>query len=148
MLFCKHNCALHFIFMHRQWQASPVFNQLFVYSVVAAFVLRNVFEFMNMLLWSGFEASSASFSSGTRMSPYPQSQCNCDHGSFFVLYSVLLTEILSRSRSADLWENPNVFDPDRFNPSRPDYKRKIAQLQTFGGGSKVCIGRGTDMIPP
>ena len=40
-----------------------------------------------------------------------------------------------------LFDQPNVFDPDRWDPSRGDKAAKAANLIGFGGGPRLCIGR-------
>jgi cytochrome P450 len=40
-----------------------------------------------------------------------------------------------------VFENPGLFDPDRFAPPREEEKRTPYSLVTFGGGPRVCIGQ-------
>lgn len=42
-------------------------------------------------------------------------------------------------RHPDFWDNPEGFDPERFEPSRAAGRHKFAYLP-FGGGARVCIG--------
>jgi cytochrome P450 len=42
-------------------------------------------------------------------------------------------------RRADLWENADAFDPDRFSPLRSKDRPRF-QFAPFGGGPRVCIG--------
>ena len=42
-------------------------------------------------------------------------------------------------RRADLWENPEGFDPERFAAGREDGRRRYAYFP-FGGGPRLCIG--------
>lgn len=40
-----------------------------------------------------------------------------------------------------LFDQPNVFDPERWNPARGEKAAKAANLIGFGGGPRLCIGR-------
>ncbi len=42
-------------------------------------------------------------------------------------------------RHPDFWEQPDVFDPERFEPSRAAGRHRFAYFP-FGGGPRVCIG--------
>jgi cytochrome P450 len=42
-------------------------------------------------------------------------------------------------RHPDFWEDPDVFDPERFAPENAARQRKFAYLP-FGGGPRQCIG--------
>ena len=44
-------------------------------------------------------------------------------------------------RDPAAFENPNVFDPERWNPARGDRTARPAQLVGFGGGPRVCLGK-------
>ncbi|MBX2997672.1 MAG: cytochrome P450 [Caldilineaceae bacterium] len=43
-------------------------------------------------------------------------------------------------RHPEQWEDPHVFDPDRFLPARSEGRHKLAWLP-FGAGQRLCIGR-------
>jgi cytochrome P450 len=44
-------------------------------------------------------------------------------------------------RNAQLWDNPNAFDPGRFTAERAKARSRYAYLP-FGGGPRICIGAG------
>ncbi len=50
-------------------------------------------------------------------------------------YSILLTH-----RDPAIYAKPHHFDPERFNPDRPDAKRQPFSLIGFGGGPRICLG--------
>ena len=47
-------------------------------------------------------------------------------------------------RNPRLWEDPLRFDPKRFTPDRVKARHRFAYLP-FGGGPRICIGRGFAM---
>ena len=40
----------------------------------------------------------------------------------------------------DYWQNPEVFDPERFSEERAEHKQDPYQFIPFGGGAHMCIG--------
>jgi cytochrome P450 len=42
-------------------------------------------------------------------------------------------------RHVKLWDNPSVFDPERFSPERSSARARFSYLP-FGGGKRICIG--------
>lgn len=50
-------------------------------------------------------------------------------------YSILLTHT-----TAEVYPQPDRFDPDRFSPNRQESKHKPFSLIGFGGGARICIG--------
>jgi cytochrome P450 len=48
-------------------------------------------------------------------------------------------------RSPRCWTSPEIFDPDRFHPSRADRQLKSVYLP-FGDGPRICIGKGFAMM--
>jgi cytochrome P450 len=43
-------------------------------------------------------------------------------------------------QDAQVYTNPERFDPDRFGPERAEHKRQAFSLVGFGGGPRSCIG--------
>jgi retinoid hydroxylase len=52
-----------------------------------------------------------------------------------VFYSPYLSH-----RDPATWERPNVFDPDRWSPTR-ERRAVVGKLVGFGGGPRVCLGK-------
>lgn len=48
-------------------------------------------------------------------------------------------------RHPDFWENPELFDPDRFLPERRALQHPYAYVP-FGGGPRLCMGRRTALV--
>ena len=53
----------------------------------------------------------------------------------YALYSIAASHQLP-----EVFERPEVFDPERFAPPREEHKRTPYALVGFGGGPRVCIG--------
>lgn len=53
--------------------------------------------------------------------------------------SILLMSVHQLHRHPDLWDNPNVFDPDRFSAERIKARPKHHYIP-FGLGPRMCIG--------
>ena len=56
----------------------------------------------------------------------------------------VLVPIWVIQRHKRLWENPDVFDPERFAPGRREKIHRFAYMP-FGGGPRICIGMGFTM---
>lgn len=57
---------------------------------------------------------------------------------------VFLTPYVTH-RHPDFWEQPEVFDPERFTPERMAARHRFAYLP-FGGGPHLCIGQHFAMM--
>jgi cytochrome P450 len=55
--------------------------------------------------------------------------------------SVILLSPYVTQRHPTFWEDPEVFDPERFAPTRPADRPRYAYFP-FGGGPRICIGKG------
>lgn len=53
-----------------------------------------------------------------------------------IFYSPYMTH-----RDPAIFEHPNSFDPDRWDPARGDKRPSPAKLVGFGGGARVCLGK-------
>jgi cytochrome P450 len=52
---------------------------------------------------------------------------------------MVMVGIYALHRDPDLWDNPLVFDPDRFSPENSKARDRWQYLP-FGGGPRSCIG--------
>ena len=59
--------------------------------------------------------------------------------------SQILVPIYAVHRHRKLWDDPDLFDPDRFLPEA-EASRPRAQYMPFGGGPRVCIGQAFAMM--
>ncbi|PIG95459.1 cytochrome P450 [Gloeocapsopsis sp. IPPAS B-1203] len=54
---------------------------------------------------------------------------------WMVSYSIKITHQL-----AEIYSQPQHFNPDRFSPQRQEHKQRPYSLIGFGGGSRICVG--------
>lgn len=59
--------------------------------------------------------------------------------------SMVLLAACVTHRDPKLWDNPDVFDPDRFLPERSASRPRMAYYP-FSGGPRVCIGSNFSMM--
>lgn len=59
--------------------------------------------------------------------------------------TVLAISIYTLHRHPAFWENPEVFDPSRFDPPKAAKRHKYAYIP-FGGGPRMCIGSGFGLL--
>ncbi|MGZ9720355.1 cytochrome P450 [Rhizobium miluonense] len=59
--------------------------------------------------------------------------------------TILYVPIYAVHRHAALWEDPLVFDPERFEPEAAKNRHRFA-FMPFGAGPRVCIGNGFAMM--
>lgn len=57
----------------------------------------------------------------------------------------IFVPIYALHRHRRLWRDPDVFDPDRWNPQESAERHRFAYLP-FGGGPRVCIGQAFAMV--
>src|SRR5260370_3044335 len=67
-------------------------------------------------------------------------------GGYFVPANTLIwMSPYATHRHPDFWENPEVFDPERFSPERAAGRPHFAHFP-FGGGPRLCIGSNFAMM--
>jgi cytochrome P450 len=67
-------------------------------------------------------------------------------GSYFVPANTLIwLSPYTTHHHPDFWENPEVFDPERFSPERSEGRPHFAHFP-FGGGPRLCIGSNFAMM--
>jgi cytochrome P450 len=59
--------------------------------------------------------------------------------------SIVILSPFYTHRHADVWPNPEGFDPERFAPDAASKRHKYAYLP-FGGGPRICIGNGFALV--
>jgi cytochrome P450 len=59
--------------------------------------------------------------------------------------AIVLTSPYVTHRHPEFWTNPECFDPDRFDPTRPVERPPFAYFP-FGGGPRQCIGNTFAMM--
>lgn len=59
--------------------------------------------------------------------------------------SIMFLSVFAAQRSQNYWENPALFDPDRFLPERIKEQPKLSYMP-FGAGPRMCIGNHFAMM--
>ncbi len=58
--------------------------------------------------------------------------------------TIVLSQYITH-RHPDSWEEPDLFDPERFTPERAKRRHRFAYFP-FGGGPRICIGSNFAML--
>lgn len=62
-------------------------------------------------------------------------------GLFIPKDTLLVVDIIANHYNPAYWENPDVFDPDRFlEGGEADQQSPFSSYMPFGGGVRQCIG--------
>ncbi|XP_057445253.1 geraniol 8-hydroxylase-like [Lotus japonicus] len=62
------------------------------------------------------------------------------HGYTIPKGSQVLVNVWANGRDPNLWDNPNLFSPERFLGSEIDFKGRSFELTPFGAGRRICPG--------
>ncbi|KAI7897291.1 cytochrome P450 [Mucor mucedo] len=54
--------------------------------------------------------------------------------------TIVTTDIIGVQHDANIWQDPETFNPERFNPENEDSKRINNAWLPFGNGQRQCIG--------
>src|SRR5690606_16614321 len=60
--------------------------------------------------------------------------------------SLVVFSRYSLHRHPDFWQDPQRFNPDRFEPGSEENRRSTYASVPFGGGPRICIGMHFAML--
>jgi cytochrome P450 len=67
-------------------------------------------------------------------------------GGFSILAGQMVAvSIYNIHHNPSIWDEPEVFNPERFNPARPEKRHPLAWMP-FGAGQRMCIGRDFSLM--